>query len=64
MTCQCISPECAAPRHVVLECGSNATHRLRSRDWGDEIIWMCAGCALYARGSGMFVDDEGRGDHG
>lgn len=57
-TCDCVSPDCEAPRHVELECKQPARVTLRSRDWDEKSYAFCTWCAIGARASGMFVREE------
>lgn len=37
-----------------MTCPREARRQLRSRDWGEEDVWMCRLCALDAVASGLF----------
>ena len=58
MTCDCISPDCPAPKHVELECAQPSSVRLKSRDWDEGVYAFCTWCAISARVSGMFEGFE------
>jgi hypothetical protein len=55
-TCRCTAFDCPVEKHTALVCDQPATHTLRSRDFGDELLPFCPACAIDARRSGMFVE--------